>query len=237
MAWMPKTQAALAMGVSVRTLERRISAGRLPTRKVSRQVMVDVEGDPESDPMGEIKHLLAEEIAADLSHRAEDDHVLRDALSAMGEYRNTLQAQVRRIRRAASLGWGAAALFALIAGITWGQFQSTRADLMATRGDDGLSDNPSDTRPGPSGAGGTPRVGEGLKQQRNRLWEDANDRATTLDALARAQRELVALRAELVELKGEVGPALANRPAGRMAASPHAKRVDPPEKTAAPSAK
>jgi len=128
MAWMSKFEAALALGVSVRTLERRIVAGELKARRDGRSVIVDVADEDDREPVADLDQHLKEPGRSHVPQKAEAAEELRGVLWALTEYRRELGRRIRRARISAGVGWTAVAAMIIVMTVgAWRYGTTTKA--------------------------------------------------------------------------------------------------------------
>ena len=108
MVWMPVSEAAASLGVSERTIWRRIKSQSIETRSEGGRTLVGLEPPRTGDPVRELSHVAA----AQLSMRKLDADNLCDVLSVLADYRGTFDEQIRRSRRA--LRWTVALIGLLV---------------------------------------------------------------------------------------------------------------------------
>jgi excisionase family DNA binding protein len=114
MAWIPVTEAAVTLGVSERTVQRRIKAGTLSATHSNGRTLVDIDEQPDrlSDAVGR----LTDSTVAGAVMRRSDQQTLEGVLSVMSDYRTDLKAEATRARWAAMVGIGAAISMAAVGG-------------------------------------------------------------------------------------------------------------------------
>ena len=95
MVWMPVSEAAASLGVSERTIWRRIKSQSIETKSEGGRTLVGLEPPRADDPVRELSHVAA----AQLSMRKLDADNLCDVLSVLADYRTTFDEQMRRSRR------------------------------------------------------------------------------------------------------------------------------------------
>ena len=84
MSWMTQTEAAAALGCSIRTVRRRIRAGSLTARREGRRLLVEIDTDRALSTVTQVGRHLAEVGAAAVIQRKQDadalnDHILVDS--------------------------------------------------------------------------------------------------------------------------------------------------------------
>jgi hypothetical protein len=116
MAWMPVAEAAARLGVSERTIWRRIKSDSIQSRSEGGRTLVAYE-----DPAGETVRQLSHVAAAQLSMRKLDADTFGEAVGALGEFRNAFEREMARKRTALRVVGSLAAvlLIALAAGAYW----------------------------------------------------------------------------------------------------------------------
>ena len=90
MAWMPVAEAAARLGVSERTIWRRIKSESIPSRSEAGRTLVDLE---ESDASADGLH------GAELHSRAADDDALAAVMAELAELREANAREFRYARR------------------------------------------------------------------------------------------------------------------------------------------
>ncbi len=132
MVWMPVAEAAATLGVSERTIWRRIKSRTIDSRSEGGRTLVGLDPDSGDD---ESVRQLTNVAAAQLSMRKLDADNLCDVLTVLSEYRTSMHEQLRRSRRAArlSLTLACVLLVALFAG-GW-YHMNTIAALVASHRD------------------------------------------------------------------------------------------------------
>ena len=130
MAWMPIAEAAVTLGVSERTIWRRIKSEAIESRNESGRTLVVLE---EPELAGDQVRQLSRVAAAQLSMRKLDADTVCDVLGALSEYRASFDEQMARARRTTrwAAAIAAALLLALGAGIWYHSAQI--ADLQRSR--------------------------------------------------------------------------------------------------------
>lgn len=124
MAWTPVSEAAAALGVSERTIWRRIKADTIPTKSEQGRTFVGI--DPEELESDSVRH-LSQVAAAQLSMRKLDADTLGELLEVIRDYRESLQVQHKRSRRSARLATMMCMLAMAGAGfLGWYHLQSTQ---------------------------------------------------------------------------------------------------------------
>lgn len=110
-AWMPVSEAAALLGVSERTIWRRIKSESIDSRSENGRTLVRLEHNEETDgPLRHITPLPTGQLHATLP----DAEGLSDIVSMVREYRSTLELSARRARRSARLA-GVLAVLAVAA--------------------------------------------------------------------------------------------------------------------------
>lgn len=120
MSWMTQTEAAAALGCSVRTIRRRIRSNCINTRREGRNILVEVDTDKAVSSVTHVGRQLAEVGAAAAIQSKHDADTLaavtdnfRDTLSVLSACRETLETEARRARRTARSGWVVATVLML----------------------------------------------------------------------------------------------------------------------------
>jgi|GEM_PF-2492742 len=127
MSWMTQTEAAAALGCSIRTIRRRIRAGSIGARREGRRLLVEVDTDKAMATVTQVGRQLAEVGAAAAIQRKQENDALstihstfKDTLDVLAAYRERAEREVSACRRAARWGWMAAAMLAIaIVGAGW----------------------------------------------------------------------------------------------------------------------
>lgn len=195
MTWMSKPEAASALGVSVRTLERKIVAGELKTRRDDQGVVVHVVAGKDRNTVAHLGRRLKEPPSGHVPQRAEATEEVRGMLSVVGEYRRELGLHAHRARINARIAWSVvAAMLTVIALGAWHYGRATagyEADLrlLQTAHDGELDRLQTDAR------GAQRTVGE-LGMTRKRLAAEQAAAAELRDSFARLSGELAAATAE-----------------------------------------
>lgn len=133
MAWMPVAEAAATLGVSERTMWRRIKAQTVPSRNENGRTLVALDDpDPNRDPVRQLSHVAA----AQLSMRKLDADTVAELLAVVGEYRTSFETESARARRAARWSGAAAVLLMvlLFAGVWY--HAASLYDLKTSHADD-----------------------------------------------------------------------------------------------------
>lgn len=124
MAWTPVSEAAAALGVSERTIWRRIKADSIPTKSEQGRTFVGI--DPEELESDSVRH-LSHVAAAQLSMRKLDADTLGEMLDVIRDFRELLQAQHKRARRSARFATVMCVLALAGAGLLgWYHLQTTQ---------------------------------------------------------------------------------------------------------------
>lgn len=119
-AWVPVADAARWLGVSSRTIERRITAGTLQSRIDGGRRLVLVETARHAAPEGvsDMSDSVSVSVAERAQHQAAALAVMSDRLSALAGGRvDELKAEIRLARMVGRAGWAAAALVAILGGV------------------------------------------------------------------------------------------------------------------------
>lgn len=134
MAWMPVAEAAASLGVSERTIWRRIKSDTIPSKSDRGRTLVALDDpDPDADPVRQMSHVAA----AQLSMRKLDADTLSEVLAVMTDYRTSFDDEIRRVRRGARFaGVVATVLLLALCGGVWyhmdklGRLDRDRADAL-----------------------------------------------------------------------------------------------------------
>ncbi len=140
MAWMPVAEAAAALGVSERTIWRRIKAQSIESRSEAGRTLVVVEDDAtRQDAVRHLSHVAA----AQLSMRKLDADTVTDVLAVLADYRSAFDLEIARTRRASRFAFALAAvlMLGLSVGVWYhmdrlGDARLTHADAMRALRDD-----------------------------------------------------------------------------------------------------
>ena len=122
-AWTPVSEAAALLGVSERTIWRRIKSETIDSRSESGRTLVRIEHDEDT----ELPIRSLSSVAAQLAMRKLDVDGLADVMAMVRDYRSALEAQARQSRRAARVTSLVALL--LVAGLVvggWYHFKTVR---------------------------------------------------------------------------------------------------------------
>jgi hypothetical protein len=121
MAWKPVAEVAAAMGVSERTIWRRIKANTIESRNENGRTLVYIEEpDPETDPVRQLSHVAA----AQLSMRKLDADTMTDVLAVLKDYRTSFDLEIARARREAR--WGLVTAVVLLVAVAAGVVYHTQ---------------------------------------------------------------------------------------------------------------
>lgn len=96
-AWTPVSEAAAMLGVSERTIWRRIKSETIDSRSENGRTLVKLDDEETEFPL----HHMSSMAAAQLSLRKLDVDGLNDVLAMVRDYRSTLESEARRARRSA----------------------------------------------------------------------------------------------------------------------------------------
>jgi hypothetical protein len=108
MAWMPVAEAAARLGVSERTIWRRIKSENIPSRSEHGRTLVDLD---EASAIREGAPTFLQR--ADMSLRASDDETVSTLFAELAEYRATTARETARARRTARFAGALAAVLAI----------------------------------------------------------------------------------------------------------------------------
>ena len=129
--WLPIAEAAAAMGISIRTIQRRAKAGEIKTMAAGHRVLIAVDDiDTDGRQAGELTRLI--------KHAETTEKIAMAAMAVLERERTDLLAEVDRHRRAGQVArWSAvAATVAAVAGVTYGVTTVRHRDLLAADLDD-----------------------------------------------------------------------------------------------------
>jgi len=96
-AWTPVSEAAAMLGVSERTIWRRIKSETIDSRSENGRTLVKLDDEDAEFPLQHMSSMAA----AQLSLRKLDVDGLNDVLAMVRDYRSTLESEARRARRSA----------------------------------------------------------------------------------------------------------------------------------------
>lgn len=96
-AWTPVSEAAAMLGVSERTIWRRIKSETIDSRSENGRTLVKLDDEDSEFPLQHMSSMAA----AQLSLRKLDVDGLNDVLAMVRDYRSTLESEARRARRSA----------------------------------------------------------------------------------------------------------------------------------------
>ncbi|MCH7925308.1 MAG: hypothetical protein IIC51_07215 [Planctomycetes bacterium] len=127
MSWMTQTEAAAALGCSIRTVRRRIRAGSLTARREGRRLLVEIDTDRALSTVTQVGRHLAEVGAAAVIQRKQDADALttihetfKDTLSSLAACQDRAEKDIGTYRRSARRGWAMTSLLgALLAIAAW----------------------------------------------------------------------------------------------------------------------
>ena len=112
MSWMTQTEAAAALGCSIRTVRRRIRAGTLTARREGRRLLVEIDTDRALSTVTQVGRHLAEVGAAAAIQRRQDADALttihdtfKDTLSSLAACQDRAEKDIGTFRRSARRGW------------------------------------------------------------------------------------------------------------------------------------
>jgi len=113
MSWMTQTDAATTLGCSIRTIRRRIRRNTLNSRRDGRNILVQVNPDDAVPGVHALSRRPATTLAtatAELGDQTADELVtlsstLRDTMSALSDYHQTVHVQARDARRSVRTAW------------------------------------------------------------------------------------------------------------------------------------
>lgn len=120
MSWMTQTEAAVALGCSIRTIRRRIRSGTMNARRDGRRLMVEVDTDRAMSTVTQVGRHLAEVGAAAAIQRQQDANALstihatfKETLGTLARCQDRAARDVAVYRRSAQWGWAMAAIFGI----------------------------------------------------------------------------------------------------------------------------
>ncbi len=125
---MPVAEAAAVLGVSERTIWRRIKSDTIDTRSENGRTLVHIEEpEPTADPVRQLSNVAA----AQLSMRKLDADNISDVLTVLTDYRASFDKEMTRTRRGTRFAWFVAAilLLAATASVLYHREQFTRLRL------------------------------------------------------------------------------------------------------------
>ena len=109
---MPVAEAAVVLGVSERTIWRRIKSDTIDTRSENGRTLVHIEEpEPAADPVRQLSNVAA----AQLSMRKLDADNISDVLTVLTDYRASFDKEMTRTRRGTRFAWFVAAVLLLAA--------------------------------------------------------------------------------------------------------------------------
>jgi len=122
MAWMQQRDALTMLGVSQRTLSRRISKGELETKRDGTSVLVWIDEESPVDPVAKIGGQLAKVAAADAIKHSRDMDIVAATVDALGHATERAAETERRAHNTirASVCMAATVAIAAIVGVGWG---------------------------------------------------------------------------------------------------------------------
>jgi excisionase family DNA binding protein len=137
MTWMTVGEAAAVLGVSERTILRRVKAATIESREVDGRTMVCIDHVEQMDPSGvsgrELSPVetarLSRIAAAQLHMRRLDADAISDALSVLSDYRLSFDEQITRSRRTTRVTLAFAAVLLIALGAAAWYHATTIADL------------------------------------------------------------------------------------------------------------
>ena len=112
MQWVPIIEAAAVLGVSDRTIRRRIKAGDLQSVTQSGRVMVQIDAESPAETLSAVGRQMSEVATANVVVRSQDQEQVSAVLSAMTDTVGGLRTDLRISRLVIAgilglLGWGA----------------------------------------------------------------------------------------------------------------------------------
>ncbi len=120
MSWMTQTEAAVALGCSIRTVRRRIRSGAINARRDGRRLMVEVDTDRAMSTVTQVGRHLAEVGAAAAIQRQQDANALstihatfKDTLGTLARCQDRAARDLGAYRRSARWGWATAAILGI----------------------------------------------------------------------------------------------------------------------------
>ncbi|MCH8149062.1 MAG: helix-turn-helix domain-containing protein, partial [Planctomycetes bacterium] len=127
MSWMTQTEAAAALGCSIRTVRRRVRAGSLTARREGRRLLIEVDTDKALSTVTQVGRHLAEVGASAAIQRREDADSLttihetfKDILSSLASCQDRAERDIGTYRRSARRGWAMASFLGIgLASAAW----------------------------------------------------------------------------------------------------------------------
>lgn len=127
MAWIPKLEAASALGVSPHKLERMIATGQLRTRRDARGLVVNVSAKGPPDAVTDLAQPVKESATGRAPPATDVRQELRGMMSIVGNYRRDLGMQAHRARISARAAWLLAAVMIVVIAIGGWHYQGRTA--------------------------------------------------------------------------------------------------------------
>lgn len=196
MAWKTKSEAAAVLGISTRTLERRITTGELVARRDGRQILVDVQVEDPRDKAAETVGQMAKVGAVQTIQRAKDAELLSLSMANVAKMAEQAEGMARRARRGAVLAWSMTVVLAIAGGV--GIWYGTKTVVVAQARADHLVERLDDVRQQAQGLAGE------LTEARRQIVQ-----AETTAALVAQERDRVQAELGRAKAQANADPSLA----------------------------